>query len=36
VLEAIHRGAVEADTGLDDAAAFHQLAVLVDHATRTT
>ncbi|MCR4514403.1 TetR/AcrR family transcriptional regulator [Aeromicrobium sp. 50.2.37] len=34
VLEAIHRGAVEADTGLDDAAAFHQLAVLVDHATR--
>lgn len=33
VLEGIHRGEVEADTGLDDAAAFHQLALLVATAT---
>lgn len=33
-IEAIHRGTIETDTGLDDAAAFAQLALMVDFATR--
>lgn len=33
-IEAIHRGTIESDTGLDDAAAFAQLALMVDFATR--
>ena len=35
VTEAIHRGEVEADTDLDDAAAFHQLALLVGAAAQS-